>query len=259
LTEKEVLKVPFVGALERQELALYSTLAGGFVSDEFARLKLVDGYLVAALPAGDYRLILKSSAQTIQVLVGAGTVSEGYLFNNARMLELPARQASQLKSVKANDKTLEIDVTGLDPLTRIHVIGTRFLPENDPFAALGGSQRAGLRTGEARFLPSLYISGRNLGDELRYILERRYAEKFAGNMLTRPELLLNPWAVRDTESGRELLEAGDKFNRKAVPPAAPAAARQSRAKRKSEMERSIAIRLCFPILCRIKTAASASI
>lgn len=239
LTEKEVLKVPFVGALERHELALYSTLAGGFISDEFARLKLVDGYLVAALPAGDYRLILKSSAQTIQVLVGAGTVSEGYLFNNARMLELPARQASQLKSVKANDKTLEIDVAGLDPLTRIHVIGTRFLPENDPFAALGGSQRAGLRTGEARFLPSLYISGRNLGDELRYILERRYAEKFAGNMLTRPELLLNPWAVRDTESGRELLEAGDKFNRKAVPPAAPAAARQSRAKRKSEMERSI--------------------
>ncbi|HAN82481.1 MAG TPA: hypothetical protein DCQ59_04625, partial [Verrucomicrobiales bacterium] len=139
------------------------------------------------------------------------------------MLELPARKASHLKPVKVNDKTLEIDVTGLDPLTRVHVIATRFLPENDPFAALGGSQRVGLRTGMARFLPSLYISGRNLGDELRYILERRYAQKFSGNMLSRPEILLNAWAVRETESAGELLRAGDKFDRTPVPAAAPVA------------------------------------
>ena len=221
LPENQQLKVPFVGSVNRREVALYSLRSGGFVADEFSRLKLIDGYLVATLSPGDYRLILKASGQSIKLFVGGGIVSEGYLFNSARMLELPTRQASHLKSVKANDKTLEIDVTGLDPLTRVHVIATRFLPENDPFAALGGSQRVGLRTGMARFLPSLYISGRNLGDELRYILERRDAQKFAGNMLSRPEILLNPWAVRDTESGGELLRAGDKFNRKPVPAAAP--------------------------------------
>ncbi|MDA7518203.1 c-type cytochrome, partial [bacterium] len=222
-----------------REVALYSTRAGGFVANEFSRLKLIEGYLVATLPAGDYRLILKNSGKSINVLVGDGDLSEGYLFNSARMLELPARQASHLKSLKANDKNLEIDVTGVDPLTRVHVIGTRFLPGNDPFAALGGSQRAGLRTGTARFLPSLYISGRNLGDELRYILERRYAEKFVGNMLSRPEILLNPWAVRDTESGRELLEAGDRFDRKPVAPSAPAAATRSRAKKEGSLVRKI--------------------
>ena len=239
LPENQQLKVPFVGSVNRREVALYSLRSGGFVADEFSRLKLIDGYLVATLSPGDYRLILKASGQSIKLFVGGGIVSEGYLFNSARMLELPTRQASHLKSVKANDKTLEIDVTGLDPLTRVHVIATRFLPENDPFAALGGSQRVGLRTGMARFLPSLYISGRNLGDELRYILERRYAQKFAGNMLSRPEILLNPWAVRDTESGGELLRAGDKFNRKPVPAAAAGAPRRSANKVIEGLARSI--------------------
>ena len=223
LSKNQKLTVPFVGSLNRREVALYSLRSGGCLSDEFFRLKLVEGYLVATLDPGDYRLILKTSGQSIKFLVGGGQVSEGYLFNSARMLELPARKASHLKPVKVNDKTLEIDVTGLDPLTRVHVIATRFLPENDPFAALGGSQRVGLRTGMARFLPSLYISGRNLGDELRYILERRYAQKFSGNMLSRPEILLNAWAVRETESAGELLRAGDKFDRTPVPAAAPVA------------------------------------
>ncbi|MDA7677984.1 hypothetical protein N8577_01910 [Akkermansiaceae bacterium] len=239
LSENQQLKVPFVGSLNRREVALYSLQFGGFVADEFSRLKFIDGYLVATLSPGDYRLILKPSDQSIKVLVGSGMVSQGYLFNSARMLELPARQASHLKSVKANDKTLEVEVSGLDPLTRVHVMATRFIPENDPFAALGGSQRVGLRTGMARFLPSLYISGRNLGDELRYILERRDAQKFAGNMLSRPEILLNPWAVRDTESGGELLRAGDKFNRKPVPAAAPGAPRRSAKKVIGSLARSI--------------------
>jgi len=217
------LKVPFMGSLIRKEVAFFSYENGGFLADEFTRLKLVNGSLTAKLPAGDYRLFLKEKGRTLEVLVGGGEVSQGYLFGEARMLELPVRQPSHLKQVKANAKTLEIEVAGADQLTRIHVMGTRFLPGYDPFLAMGGSQRAGLRTGRARYLPSLYISGRNLGDELRYILERRYAEKFAGNMLTRPELLLNPWAVRDTRSGEELLQAGDKFARVPVPTAAPAA------------------------------------
>lgn len=239
LSEQQGLKVPFVGSLNRREVALYSLRSGVFVADEFSRLKLVDGYLVATLSPGNYRLILKASGQSVKLFVGSGLVSEGCLFNSARMLELPARQASHLKSVKATDKTLEIDVTGLDSLTRVHVIATRFLPENDPFEALGGSQRVGLRMGIARFLPSLYISGRNLGDELRYILERRYARKFAGNMLNRPEILLNPWAVRDTESGREFLSAGDKFDRKPVQAAAPGASRRSTKKEKEGLAKSI--------------------
>src|SRR5678815_4212210 len=47
-------------------------------------------------------------------------------------------------------------------------------------------------------LPNLYAGGRDIGDEYRYILERRYAQKFPGNMLSRPGLILNPWEKRTT-------------------------------------------------------------
>jgi len=229
VAQGQPLEVPFIGNLNRREVALFSESTGGYLSDEFSRLQLVEGSLVAPnLPAGDYRLLLKESGHSIKIMVAQGTVSQGHAFNDARMLELPARQPSHISKVTKKEKSLEIEVAGVDPLTRVHVIATRFLPGFDPFEALGGSQRTELVTDSARYLPSLYLSGRNLGDELRYILERRYAQKFPGNMLVRPEILLNPWALRDTEAGQENLEGGDDYDRKPVPqPAAiPSAIRK---------------------------------
>ncbi|MDB4779195.1 hypothetical protein OAG23_00445, partial [bacterium] len=231
LAQGQELKVPFVGELTKSQVAFFSYSRGGYVTDEFSKLKLTQGNLTAAnLPAGDYILRLKERQQAIQIFVADGTVSKGHVFSNTRMLELPARQPSHIASLKAGKDTLEIDVSGVDPLTRIHVIATRFLPGSDPFMNLGGSQRPELTTGRARHLPSLYISGRTLGDELRYILERRYADKFPGNMLTRPEILLNPWAIRDTETGEESLADGDKFDRKPVP-GAPLSSAMRKSKR----------------------------
>eukprot|EP00850_Spirogloea_muscicola_P014022 SM000098S25102 [mRNA] locus=s98:250191:260088:+ [translate_table: standard] len=46
-----------------------------------------------------------------------------------------------------------------------------------------------------------YLSGHQLGDEYRYVMERRWAEHLGakvGNMLPRPRLLLQPWPLRKT-------------------------------------------------------------
>src|SRR5205823_2367840 len=57
--------------------------------------------------------------------------------------------------------------------------------------------------------------------------DRRGMKKFPGNMLERPQLLLNPWAVRSTETGEQAARGGDMFARKGDPkpsemmPAAP--------------------------------------
>jgi hypothetical protein len=61
--------------------------------------------------------------------------------------------------------------------------------------------------------PNLYVSGRAISDEYRYILERRYAKKFPGNMLTRPGLLLNPWEVRSTDVVEQSLAEGEVLQR----------------------------------------------
>ncbi len=108
-----------------------------------------------------------------------------------------------------------IEVANVDKLTRVHVVGTRFLPDFDLYQRLGGSGQPGLASRIPARLPNLFISGRSIGDEFRYILERRYAQKLPGNMLERPELLLNPWAIRDTDAGSEHLKELESFSRRA--------------------------------------------
>jgi hypothetical protein len=58
---------------------------------------------------------------------------------------------------------------------------------------------------------SLYVQERDIGEEYRYILDRKYATKFPGNMLARPGLLLNPWAIRETSTGRQVAAKGTEF------------------------------------------------
>ena len=228
--EGDDLKVPFVGDLDAREVSFFSMVNDRFLADEFSKLKLENGFLVAnGLVRGDYRLIFRESGEVMQVKVAKGKEAMGYVFNEARVVELPKREPSHLKPLKVNDKAVEVSVVGADPLTRVHVIATNFVSGSSPFGQLQGAQRSYLKQGEAAHLKSLYLSGRTLGDELRYILERKYFEKHVGNMLARPEILLNPWAVRDTESGAEILNEGDDFGRVPVPAAAPMpAAQQSR-------------------------------
>src|SRR5262249_26802056 len=70
---------------------------------------------------------------------------------------------------------------------------------------------------------SVYLSGRNIGDEYRYVLDRRYQKKYPGNLLERPALLLNPWVLRSTDTGEQAVRAGDDFAPKGEPaPSSPA-------------------------------------
>src|SRR5207245_8138550 len=65
-------------------------------------------------------------------------------------------------------------------------------------------------------------------DEYRYVLDRRGHKKYPGNMLERPALLLNPWALRSTETGEQMPESGEDFGSKGVPaPSAPASRLES--------------------------------
>ena len=209
------VRVPYIGKLDRSEVALFGFASGTFVTDQFSKLKIDGGFLVAnGLAPGDYRLYHKDSQQNMTIRVVAGKRSVGYVFNQTRTLELDERAPAHLVDLKANKNTLTINVANVDDLTRVHVVATRFLPEFDIYRNLGHSGHPGLYRGTSARLPNLFLSGRKIGDEFRYILERRYAQKLPGNMLERPELLLNPWAVRDTDSGQEKLSKGEKYSRK---------------------------------------------
>src|SRR5204863_127055 len=98
--------------------------------------------------------------------------------------------------VEPLDGTLQTRADGPDQLvvrvanatksTRVHVVATRFLPPFDAFRDLAGAPAEPDRVFETERTPSTYHSGRKLGDEYRYVLERRFAAKYPGNMLRRP-------------------------------------------------------------------------
>jgi len=69
-------------------------------------------------------------------------------------------------------------------------------------------------TATAARRPNLYAAGRAIGDEYRYILERRYTKLYPGNMLSRPGLLLNPWGVQSTDlAAQSMAQSEDQVRR----------------------------------------------
>ena len=58
---------------------------------------------------------------------------------------------------------------------------------------------------------SSYLSNKQLGDELCYVLQRQEQPKFMGNTLEKPQLLLKKTEVRETTFTQESLSSGEGF------------------------------------------------
>ena len=58
---------------------------------------------------------------------------------------------------------------------------------------------------------NFYLSNRKLGDEFRYVFDRKYTQRFMGNQLDRPSLLLKRNFIRDTTFNEEVVNQGQVF------------------------------------------------
>ncbi len=241
----EVLQIPLPPELAEMQLrratkdwvkayvSLLEVRAGTFVSDHGGLLSVSGGFLVIdGLPSGDYALRLRGDARDITIKVAGGKSAHGWILGANRNLEAMHGAPLQIASAVNDHEFITVKLANATPLTRVHIAATRFVPAGNLFSGLGGFERFGVAEGAPARQPNLYAAGREIGDEYRYILERRYAKMFPGNMLTRPGLLLNPWAIRDTglqdlaqKTGEEALATdGDtaaRFKRNAMEPASP--------------------------------------
>ena len=216
----ETLRVPvvFEGADPLEEASLLEVRGGQFVKDWHDALAVEGGFLeLGNLPAGNYSLYLKPEAREIAVALTRGEDRDGFTLSERRALERPRLAPLQVAAVEAGAETVEIRLANATPFTRVHLFATRYLPAYDVFARLGFTGASGLQEQTWRPSRTFYESGRDIGDEYRYILDRQSARKFPGNMLERPGLLLNPWALRDTETEAEVLAGGANY----APVAAP--------------------------------------
>jgi len=212
------------------EISLLEWRGGRFVKDWHDALAVADGFLeLRNLPAGDYSLYLKAEDREIPVAVTDGKDQAGFTMSSRRALERPRLAPLQIVSVENGADTLDVHLANVTPFTRVHLFATRYLPAFDAFGRLSPQAEAGLIDQVWQPARTLYESGRDIGDEYRYILDRQSARKFPGNLLERPGLLLNPWALRDTSAQAEHLAAGDNYNTALAAMAAPMAAPASAA------------------------------
>lgn len=226
----QVLEIPYPAKAAEDEplvsqVALLEVRGDTFVNDLIQAVQRAPGkLLIGPLPAGDYRLYLKRENQVVQLRISEAQPWNGYILGRQRFLELSPPKPLAIRQTQWTQDSLVVELENVTPAARVHLFAVRFYPAFDEFARLA-SVRA--RPAEwSAFPPALasYLTGRNIGDEYRYILDRRYATKFPGNMLPRPELLLNPWPVRQTQTAIQQAASGEAFGRVDRGLAAPAAA-----------------------------------
>lgn len=208
----------------RTRVALLEVRAGTFVRDVLSSVEFKDGFLsIRGLTPGDYELRLKREHPPIPIRVTAGQRESGSVLSKSRYLKAGETHPLQISAVTADatGEHLVVRLANVTPSTRVTVVATRFLPGHLPEGLLKPGWAAVAMPHAQLAIPvSLYLSGRSIGDEYRYILERAYARKYPGNLLARPGLLLNPWSLRKTEAEEEVAEKGEAWDAAAAPGAA---------------------------------------
>ncbi|MFS8066755.1 MAG: hypothetical protein ACMG6S_10320, partial [Byssovorax sp.] len=216
--------VPFLAADALPLAVSLSELRGAVaLRDCTDRVRLDQRALViAGLEPGRYQLACRGLRAPIQIEVAERAVdaAAGGRIAGPLLVEL-SPPLPLIRSLAVVGEELVARVSDAGPDTRVHVIATLFRPSAALPRTLAWTPPAGL----TRVVPAVlshYVSGRDIGEEPRYILERRSAARRPGVLLEKPSLLLNPWARRSTSSERQVALAGGDYAASQARVAAPA-------------------------------------
>jgi len=216
----ETIFLPYMGTEQkplRSKLSLLERRDGTFLQDRFDALAIRNGFVeLRDLPAGDYDLLVKDGGTQVTVRLTEGAESEGYVLSANRHLQVRNPKPLQIAAVGADKDAVTIRLENASKFARVHLAATRYTPEFPMYPDLHRVPFPEPYLISVPKVESLYVVGRDIGDEYRYILERKYAKKYPGNTLKRPSLLLNPWAIRKTETERQVARPGGRFARRAA-------------------------------------------
>ena len=216
-----------INQIDPSLISLLELRGDSYVSDFADSVSVEKGLIkIKPLPPGDYRLRLTAPVTTLSedagrdilIRVTAGKLATGVLVSPSRYLEARMKPEVQIGTIAGNKKTVRIELENSTEKTRVHVIATRYQPAFDAYATLAGVRPTEPWNRVPAVRRSAYQSGRTIGEEYEYILRRKYQKKFPGNMLTRPSLLLNPWAVRETSNQSQHAKAGSDFDKGGISP-----------------------------------------
>ena len=110
--------------------------------------------------------------------------------NGREIVELSRKLPLQVGAMAERDneqkeRVLDIALHGANERTRVHLIATHALPRFSVSAHLDQIRAASLSVKRMSGARNLFLAQREIGEELRYVLERAKAKKFIGNSLQR--------------------------------------------------------------------------
>lgn len=208
----EPFTLPYTGGADKgpPDLGLFELRGEQIVSDHSEAItRKPHSLAIAGLLPGDYLLLIRPAKRRIRLRVAEAKAQNGLLLSPHRVLERSETAPFFIQDIQLGPDSLRIRTQNADSSCRVHLLATCFVPEIPSFQRLAHATLPGLLALHTVRPGSDYLGERNIGDEYRYILERQYKQKYPGNMLQRPEILLNPWDMRETRTGVDQAGAGE--------------------------------------------------
>lgn len=206
------LPYPYDREADLKSASLFRKGRGMILEDLGDRVAIGDGRLtVPGLPEGEYGLVLHEAGTTVSLKVLDGESRAGYILGKTERLQETGNAFPSVAGVVRGDGQVTVRLRNATSSTRVAVRAYRYAGPGGAFPTSLGYPVPVSRT---VYPPhAQYISGREIGDEYRYVLERKYAKIFAGTLLERPGLILNPWELRETSAEQEELKQDQAYQK----------------------------------------------
>ena len=229
--ESDELTLPFFGKeLNRKKLSFLQLLNDIVenkrtkLNDFLHLLKLDKNCIVfGRLKKGLYRLFIRDSNETVLIRVHEGKywknsnimVINDYLFDNKTKTAFTVIEDIQLTKTPEGKFNLDFNISTDDSkFTRVHVFAYNFLNLN--LYEYCQSINSNIITENNKVISNSaprneYFSNKSLPEEYCYVLNRKKENRYVGNTLEKPQILLKRKFVRDTKLNKEDLSQGSDF------------------------------------------------
>jgi hypothetical protein len=175
---------------------------------------------INGLQEGLYELRIDTNYISVEVHKGTHWQNDKFILKKGCLIKCPAyTKPMKIKEAAITEqkgtKSLVLKIEDFTPKCRVHVYMSQFLPNSlDQYSnsfLLNYSNR--MEEYPFPMWKNFYLSNRALGDELRYIYERKNGERYMGNTLAKPQLLLKRLFIQTTHTNKEQLESGTAYDR----------------------------------------------
>ncbi len=204
------LPYPFDRHADLRRISLFKQRGDTILADSSELVALKDRELrIEGMEPGQYALVEHESGRRVWLEVAEAEARSGYLLGKTSRWQQTGNRLPSVAEVSEQEGALRLRLRNATTGTRVAVRAARYVDLGSAFPAGEGFTAPVKRD----MLPpyAQYANGRRIGDEYRYVLERRSHEKFAGTLLERPGLILNPWELRDTTAEQERLKGDQAY------------------------------------------------